>query len=49
MDELLGRLEQQLDLPPPRLKICQGRMLSPIDYGWAVKEWGFADISDGKE
>ena len=47
MDELLDRLEQQLDLPPPRGKTCQGRMLSPIDYEWAVKEWGFADVSEG--
>ena len=49
MHELLDRLEQQLDLPPPRVKTCQGRMLSPIDYEWAVKEWGFTDISEGKE
>jgi hypothetical protein len=47
MDELLGRLEQQLNLPPPRVKTCQGRMLSPIDYEGAVKEWGFADVSEG--
>jgi hypothetical protein len=49
MHELLGRLEQQLDLPPPRVKTCQGRMLSPIDYECAIKEWGFADVSEGKE
>jgi hypothetical protein len=49
MDELLGRLEQQLDLPPPRVKICHGRMLSPIDYEWAIKEWGFTDVSEGNE
>jgi hypothetical protein len=30
MDELLGRLERQLDLPPPRVKICRGRMLSQM-------------------
>ncbi len=49
MDELLGRLEQQLDLPPPRVKICHGRMLSPIDYEWAIKAWGFTDVSEGNE
>ena len=46
MDELLGRLERQLDLPSPRVKICRGRMFSQIDYQTAVKEWGFADIGE---
>jgi hypothetical protein len=49
MDELLGRLERQLDLPPPRVKICRGRMFSPIDYEPAVKEWGFGDIGEAGE
>src|SRR6266436_2311517 len=49
MDELLGRLERQLDLPPPRVKICRGRMLSQIDYESAVKEWGFADVGEESE
>jgi hypothetical protein len=49
MDELLGRLERQLDLPSPRVKICRGRMLSRIDYESAVKEWGFADVGEESE
>ena len=49
MDELLGRLERQLDLPPPRVKICRGRMFSPIDYEPAVREWGFGDIGEAGE
>jgi hypothetical protein len=49
MDELTGRLERQLDLPPPHVKICRGRMFSEIDYAAAVKEWGFADVREGSE
>jgi hypothetical protein len=49
MDELLDRLKRQLDLPAPRWKICRGRMLSQIDYETAVKEWGFADVSERRE
>jgi hypothetical protein len=43
-DELLDRLKHQLDLPPPQMKICRGRMFSRIDYEIAVDEWGFADV-----
>jgi len=44
MTELLDRLQHQLDLPPPQMKICRGRMFSRIDYEIDVKEWGFADV-----
>ncbi len=44
MDELLDRLHKQLDLPPPQMKVCRGRMFSRIDYEIDVKEWGFADV-----
>jgi hypothetical protein len=43
-DELLDRLKLQEDMPPPRVKICRGRLFSPHDYLIDVKEWGFADI-----
>src|SRR5262249_16056558 len=46
MDELLGRLKRQLDLPPPRVKICRGRIFSPIDYEPAVREGGFGGIGE---
>jgi hypothetical protein len=49
MDELIGRLQRQLELPAPRVKICRGRMFSEIDYAAAVKEWGFADVREGNE
>jgi len=44
MDELLDRLKHQLELPPPQMKICRGRMFSRIDYEIAVDKWGFADV-----
>jgi hypothetical protein len=44
LDELLERLRLQLDLPPPQMKVCRGRMFSRIDYAMDVQEWGFADV-----
>jgi hypothetical protein len=44
MNELLDRLSHQLELPPPDMKVCRGRMLSRIDYAIAVDEWGYADV-----
>jgi len=44
LDELLLRVRQQADLPPPQAKVCRGRLLSPRDYEVDVKAWGFADI-----
>jgi hypothetical protein len=49
MDELLGRLKRQLDLPPARVKTCRGRLFSQIDYATAVKEWGFVDVEEGAD
>lgn len=47
--ELLERLRLQLDLPPPQMKICRGRMFSRIDYATDVREWGFADVGGDGE
>ena len=44
MDELLERLKHQLELPPPQMKVCRGRMFSRVDYEIDVKEWGFGDV-----
>jgi hypothetical protein len=44
MDELLERLRLQLELPPPQMKVCRGRMFSRVDYQIDVQEWGFADV-----
>jgi hypothetical protein len=46
MDDLVRRLWRQLELPPARIKICRGRILSPIDYAPAVREWGFVDVDE---
>jgi len=48
LDELLGRLESQMDLPTSKMKICRGRLFSGEDYEIDVKEWGFADLVGGK-
>lgn len=44
LDELLERLSKQRELPPPRMKVCRGRMLSRADYEIDIREWGFADV-----
>jgi hypothetical protein len=49
LDELIGRLQQQLTLPLPETRICRGRMFSRIDYRHAVEEWGFVDTGDDGE
>lgn len=49
IDELLDRLRLQLELPPPQMKICRGRMFSRVDYAIDVREWGFADVGGDGE
>ena len=49
MDELIERLQQQLDLPAPQTKVCRGRMFSRNDYAIDVQEWGFADVAGDGE
>lgn len=44
MDELLGRLQAHLEMPPPHVRVCRGRLFSPRDYVTDITEWGFADI-----
>jgi hypothetical protein len=44
MEELLGRVQAQADLPAPRMKVCRGRHFSRADYQVDVDAWGFADI-----
>lgn len=44
MDELIGRLAAQVDLPAPRVRVCRGRLFSPRDYVADITEWGFADV-----
>jgi hypothetical protein len=50
LEELIGRLQRQLALPPPRIRTCRGRMFSRADYEIAIREWGFADVyGDGED
>jgi hypothetical protein len=44
MDELIGRLTAQVDLPTARVKVCRGRLFSPRDYIADITEWGFGDV-----
>jgi hypothetical protein len=44
LDELLDRLARQRQLPPPRMRVCRGRMFSRFDYETAILEWGFGDL-----
>jgi len=44
LDELMERLAAQAHMPPAKMKICRGRLLSPRDYVVDIAEWGFADV-----
>ena len=44
MEELMDRLRAHLVLPPPKVKVCRGRLFSPRDYVHDISEWGFADV-----
>lgn len=44
LEELLDRLARQRELPPPRIRVCRGRMFSRSDYETAIFDWGFADL-----
>ena len=44
MEELIGRLHAQLDLPAAKVAVCRGRLFSPRDYVIDITEWGFADV-----
>jgi hypothetical protein len=48
MAALIDRLQHQLDLPPPRVRICRGRIFSQSDYALAVEQWGFQDVNGGE-
>ena len=43
IDELLERLNAQLQMPTPERKVCRGRIFSPRDYLVDVTEWGFSE------
>jgi hypothetical protein len=43
IDELLERLNAQLDMPTPERKVCRGRIFSPRDYLIDVSQWGYSE------
>ena len=43
IDELLERLDAQLEMPPPGMRVCRGRIFSPRDYQVDISEWGFSE------
>jgi hypothetical protein len=43
MDELMGRVAAQLDMPPSEKRVCRGRIFSPRDYQIDISEWGFSE------
>ena len=43
MDELLGRLQAQLEMPAAEKRVCRGRIFSPRDYMIDVNDWGFSE------
>jgi hypothetical protein len=44
MQELTERLQAQVTLPSPRVKVCRGRLFSARDYVLDISEWGFGDV-----
>ncbi len=46
MEELLRRLEQELDSPPSTPCICHGTFLSHTQYQVDVEQWGFQNARD---
>ena len=43
MEELVGRLQQELCAPPPTERVCHGTLLSREQYLVDVERWGYAD------
>ena len=43
MDELLGRLQAQLEMPQAEKRVCRGRIFSPRDYMIDINDWGFSE------
>ncbi len=43
-DELLNRLNHQMNLPTQQTKICRGRLFSREDYQIDITQWGYTDI-----
>lgn len=44
LDELLSRLNHQINGPTSSKKVCRGRLFSRSDYAIDIHKWGFADL-----
>jgi hypothetical protein len=47
LDELIERLQNQINTPTPKNKICRGRLFSLKDYYIDVSKLGFGDVIGG--
>ena len=43
IEDLARRLEAETYAPPPGRRVCQGTLLSRMQYVPAVEDWGYAD------
>jgi hypothetical protein len=43
MQDLIGRLLEELHPPPQRPRVCRGAMLSPTQYLADIQQWGYED------
>jgi hypothetical protein len=46
MRTLLGRLDRELDEPPPSDPVCQGTQLSILQYAHDIQHWGYLDARE---
>lgn len=44
MDKLFQRLQHEVNSTPPAEKLCQGPLLSPLQYQVDVEQWGYEDV-----
>ena len=44
MEELSQRLHQEINSSPPRERLCQGTVLSPLQYQVDLEQWGYQDV-----
>jgi hypothetical protein len=46
IEELAGRLRAEAAQAPPRERICQGTVISRLQYLHDLREWGFRDVRE---
>jgi hypothetical protein len=44
MEELAGRMRAEAEQPPPPERVCQGTVISRLQYLHDLAEWGFRDV-----